>query len=91
MSDEKTNTQTPEPANDSAPIDDGQEIPAAPALAGSPRGSSPGRLASRARPAPAAPAYASTGRSAFTRKRCARAVNSPRARIPAANRASARS
>jgi molecular chaperone GrpE len=32
MSDEKNNTQTPEPANDSAPIDDGQEIPVSPSV-----------------------------------------------------------
>ena len=29
MSDEKDNTQMPEPANDAAPVDDGQEIPGA--------------------------------------------------------------
>ncbi|WP_119302621.1 nucleotide exchange factor GrpE [Dongia deserti] len=32
MSDEKDNTQMPEPANDPGPIDDGQEVPAAPSL-----------------------------------------------------------
>lgn len=32
MSDEKENTQIPEPANDAGPIDDGQDIPGGPSL-----------------------------------------------------------